>query len=349
MKRNLIIIVLLFIGAIVLILAGNIITIGNKLYELSQVKWVEYGFYLTILAVFVYVVIYPLLRLHATPPFPKLSVDAYIGDDERTIKELKTFSKSLANNMYYLPADERAERKKKLLSDVGQYYNAEDLRGIIQKELDNRYENIKSHINEWAKTVFMLTAVSQNGKIDSAISMVINFRMIADLIRCSGYRPTHRQLFKQYVRILTTALFSYYLSNSLEDFDDIEIPFGSEDDVADSVVDSIDIDEDAVTETGFLSSLSGLKIAGLIPASLLDGALNSLLTLRIGYVTIAYLQEGSEGLSGRNGMKVRRHAMLEAIKAFGPMAKDTTIEGLAFMGNKISELLKKTKEYPQTT
>lgn len=39
--------------------------------------------------------------------------------------------------------------------------------------------------------------------------------------------------------------------------------------------------------------------------------------------------------------------MLEAIKAFGPMAKDTTISGLSFVGSKIDELLKKRKSEPQ--
>ena len=338
MKRNIIIIVLILIGFIVLLLMGNVITIGDKIYELTQIREVEIGFYCVVgLAVF-YLVLWPIVRLHATPEFPKLSVDAYIGDSDKTKKELKGFARSLSNHLGYLPKEEREEHRKEMRRQIDSYYDVAELRGIVQKELDCRFNTVKTHVNEWAKTVFMLTAVSQNGKLDALISMVVNFRMIADLIRCSGYRPSNRQMFKQYVRILVTSLFSYYLSNSLENFD-LSSMGGEE--AADTVITGAEIDGNTVTESDFLASVAGLKFLNLVPASLVDGALNSLLTLRIGYVTLAYLKEGAEGLEGKNGMKVRRRAMLEAIKAFGVMAKDTTVSGLSLIGEKISDLLKK--------
>ena len=331
MKRNLIILILIIIGFTSLILMGNIISIGDKLYELTQIRAVELGFYGVILIAFLWILLWPIIKIHATPEFPKLSVDNYIGDSDKTIKELKSFAKSLSNNLNYLPAEVRTEHKKQLLNKIENFYNADDLRTIIQKELNLRFDKVKSHINEWAKTVFMLTAVSQNGKLDSAISMVVNLRMISDLIECSGYRPSHRQLFNQYVRILATALFSYYLSNTIESY--------AKSAAEGAVLDGID--ENAVMETDFLMSLTGLKLFSQIPGSLVDGALNSLLTLRIGYVTLAYLKEGADGLAGKNGIKVRRRAMLESIKAFGIIAKETTNSGLSYMGEKIDEILNK--------
>lgn len=331
MKRNLIIIILIFISLIILILMGNVISIGNKLYELTQLRSVELGFYAIILFGLFSIVLWPIIKLHSTPQFPKLSVDEYIGDSDKTIKELKSFAKSLSNNLGYLPQEERDKHKLMIRNQVENYYNANDLKLIIQKELDLRFDKVKSHIHEWAKTVFMLTAVSQNGKLDSAISMVVNLRMISDLIECSGYRPSHRQLFNQYVRILATALFSYYLSNTIESY--------AKSAAEGAVLDGID--ENAVMETDFLMSLTGLKLFSQIPGSLVDGALNSLLTLRIGYVTLAYLKEGADGLAGKNGIKVRRRAMLESIKAFGIIAKETTNSGLSYMGEKIDEILNK--------
>ena len=333
MKRNLIILILIIIGFTSLILMGNIISIGDKLYELTQIRAVELGFYGVILIAFLWILLWPIIKIHATPEFPKLSVDNYIGDSDKTIKELKSFAKSLSNNLNYLPAEVRTEHKKQLLNKIENFYNADDLRTIIQKELNLRFDKVKSHINEWAKTVFMLPAVSQNGKLDSAISMVVNLRMISDLIECSGYRPSHRQLFNQYVRILATALFSYYLSNTIESY--------AKSAAEGAVLDGID--ENAVMETDFLMSLTGLKLFSQIPGSLVDGALNSLLTLRIGYVTLAYLKEGADGLAGKNGIKVRRRAMLESIKAFGIIAKETTNSGLSYMGEKIDEILNKTE------
>lgn len=345
MKRNLIIIALILIGFVVLLLMGNVITIGDKLYQLTQNKWVELGFYCLVAFGLFYLLLWPMIRLHATPEFPKLSTDAYVGDTDQTKKELKSFAKSLSKHLGYLPQNEREEHKKELRQRIDNFYDVTELRSIVQTELDQRYDRVKTHINEWAKTVFMLTAISQNGKLDAGISMVVNLRMIADLIRCSGYRPTHPQLFKQYVRILVTSLFSYYLSNSLENFDLTSLD-GEE--AADTVfAGGVEIDGAKVTESEFLASVAGLKFLNMVPASLVDGALNALLTLRIGYVTMAYLKEGAEGLEGRKGMKVRRRAMLEAIKSFGVMAKDTTVSGLSLMGEKITELMKKTVAQPQ--
>lgn len=336
MKRNLIIIVLIFIGILVLMLMGNVITIGDKLYDLTHNRWVELGFYCLVALGLFYLIIWPIVRLHSTPEFPHLSVDAYVGETDQTKRELKRFAVSLSKHLGYLPKEEREAHRKELRQQIDSFYDISELRTIVQKELDLRFDTVKSHINEWAKTVFMLTAVSQNGKLDAAISMVINFRMIFDLIRCSGYRPSHGQLFKQYVRILVTSLFSYYLSNTLEDFDLTTL--GGEE-AADTVITG-----NTVSEPEFLTSVAGLKFLNMVPASLVDGALNSLLTLRIGYVTLSYLKEGTEGLAGRRGMKVRRNAMLQAIKAFGIMAKDTTISGLALIGEKIGDLLKKGQD-----
>ena len=49
MKRNLLIITLLFLGSFVILLLGNIIIIGEKIASLSHVAWAEYAFYVLIL------------------------------------------------------------------------------------------------------------------------------------------------------------------------------------------------------------------------------------------------------------------------------------------------------------
>lgn len=69
MKRNLLIITLLFLGSFVILLLGNIIIIGEKIASLSQVAWAEYAFYTLILVVFYAVVIRPVVRVHRAPGF----------------------------------------------------------------------------------------------------------------------------------------------------------------------------------------------------------------------------------------------------------------------------------------
>ena len=75
MKRNLIIIVSIFIGVFVLMLTSDIITIGEKLAHVTHQPYVEYGFYLLILLVFAYLIILPIYKLHHAPTFPKLTID----------------------------------------------------------------------------------------------------------------------------------------------------------------------------------------------------------------------------------------------------------------------------------
>ena len=98
MKRNLLIITLLFLGSFVILLLGNIIIIGEKIASLSQVAWAEYAFYTLILVVFYAVVIRPVVRVHRAPQIPALSIDG-----EWNIAQLVAFGHKLADNCNYIP------------------------------------------------------------------------------------------------------------------------------------------------------------------------------------------------------------------------------------------------------
>ena len=72
-----------------------------------------------------------------------------------------------------------------------------------------RIIGINRRIIEWAKSVFMITAISQNGKLDTVSVLYMNYKMIEDVIMASGFRPTRQQLFRQYVNILVTSIKTY--------------------------------------------------------------------------------------------------------------------------------------------
>lgn len=293
---------------VVILLAGNVIVIGDKLAAASPVlAWVFYGL---LIAALCWLVVIPTCRILFAKPFPKLSVDDGTQDSPELRAELKSFARSLADNLGDLPAEEAAARRSELLAQLDRFYDLAELRGIIQGELDRRFAKAQEHIHQWAKTVFLVTTVSQVGRIDAITSLVINCRMIADVIRCSGYRPTWGQLGRQYARILATSLFSYYLSDTL---------------------DKVEVDPEML----HLKALSNMPLVGTVTKSLVDGTANTLLSLRIGHVTLAYLREGAQALSGKAGVKVRRRAMLDAVKSFLVLSKDTTIAGLSAMGQKL--------------
>ena len=302
---------------LLILLAGSIITIGDKLAAATPVlSWV---FYALLLAALVALVIVPSCRILLAKPFPRLSVDPAAGDTPELRAELKSFALSLADNLGDLPPEQAAARRSELLAQVESYYDIAELRGIIQGELDRRFDKALSHIQQWAKTVFLVTTVSQTGRVDALTSLVINCRMIADVIRCSGYRPTWGQLGRQYARILATSLFSYYLSDTL---------------------DKVEVDPEML----HLKALSGIPLMGTVTRSLVDGTANTLLSLRIGHVTLAYLREGAGALAGKAGARVRRQAMLDAVKSFLVLSRDTTIEGLRAVGQKLDALLGGTPE-----
>lgn len=109
MKRNLLIITLLFLGSFVILLLGNIIIIGEKIAFLSHVAWAEYAFYALILIVFYAVVIRPVIRVHRAPQIPALSIDG-----EWDTVQLIAFGHKLADNCNYIPKDKTCPELRKL-------------------------------------------------------------------------------------------------------------------------------------------------------------------------------------------------------------------------------------------
>jgi hypothetical protein len=329
MNRNLIIIVGIFIAIIVTLLTGNIIIIGDKIGRLTHV-YVEYSLYAFLFVLSVIYIIRPILKVHNAPEFPVLSIG-----NMSNVNQLKIFAKRLADNCDYIPDKKlRKKHRNELLSNI-RFHSAElePLKVIISKEIALRMEGSKelnvlgidNRIKEWSKTVFMITAMSQNSKFDTIAVLVMNYRLIADIVLASGFRPTKPQLFKLYVKVLTTALVTYCTSQVFTDVDGVA-PFDFGDDISagesiDNVTDAeVDIDvEDVDTDssgvTGIFESLRKIRIPGIVVGSLADGSVNALMTLRIGYVTKLYLTEGANSLSGsHNKRKIKRQALKESIK-----------------------------------
>lgn len=114
MKRTLVTLGVSLALVTVILLAGNVIVIGDKLAAASPVfAWVFYG----LLAVaLLWLVVIPTCRILFAKPFPKLSVDAAAEDTPELRKELKAFARSLADNLGDLPAEEASARRSELLA-----------------------------------------------------------------------------------------------------------------------------------------------------------------------------------------------------------------------------------------
>ncbi len=362
MRRNLIIIVCFFLAILALMVSGNIIIVGEKIANLTHLWWTEWLFYGFLFVVFAYYVLLPIWRIHRTPAFSALAVD-----EEASEAQLKEYGKRLANHCDFIEGkQQRIEHKKnleeKLLHASG---SRTQLLQVVQNELAFRYEGdkekgvlgINGQIKEWAKTVFMISAISQNSRFDTLSVMWLNYKMIESLVLASGFRPNNRQMFKIYRDILTTALITYAMSEALmktsavRPFDFGDLNEGSIDSASDADIDSVadgdaaDINPDDVAFDSQMSDSEGLsvysilrriKIPGVVVSSALDGTVNALMTLRIGYITRTYLQQGEQALTGiRNKRAVKLQAMKESLVTIPAVVAS----GSAVVGKKTSHFI----------
>lgn len=337
MKRNLITFSVAVILLFFIFLLGNIITIGDKLGETSPL--LEWIFYALILGLIANYLLWPVVKLWKAPAFPTLNVDGVCD-----ALQLKSFAKRLINNCDYIADDilrtQHQVSQKATLKGIET--DVSKLKEFIAKEINLRIEGskelnvlgINSRIKEWAKTVFVITAVSQNGKMDSLAVIGINLRLISDIVKASGFRPTKPQLIKLYIKVLTTSLITYISSSVLTDvmdFDPTDVVY----DVPNVASDSIDVDGLDIGNS-LVDKLRKLPLAGVLLESAIEGTINALMTLRIGYVTKSYLMLGPNALSGiKAKRKVKRQAIKDSFKTFPSVIANTG----AMVGNNVVKVL----------
>lgn len=147
--------------------------------------------------------------------------------------------------------------------------------------------------------VFLTTAISQNGSLDGVIVLAAQSKLVYDIARVYNQRPTLRDLMYLYGNVASTA----FVTGELED---------------------IDLSEQVQP---ILSSVAG-SAAGAIPgfqaastlfvSSVMTGAANALLTMRVGIITKQY----SRALAAPQRRLVRRTALVQATGMLGGVVMD---------------------------
>lgn len=143
-----------------------------------------------------------------------------------------------------------------------------------------------------ATVVFVTTAISQSGRLDTFTVLITQFRMIWQIAHLYYQRPTLREIVNLYSNVFATALIAAEL-NEIDISQQVE-----------PVVTS-------VLGASLTSAIPGVNlVAGIVTNSLLSGATNAFLTLRIGVITKRYC--GS--LSRVERSKLRKSASIEAAR-----------------------------------
>ncbi len=289
-----------FILLFILILLSSVLDVGDRLRTIHP--YVEYAFY-GIAAILVYIlIIRPVNIIVFSPTF---SVSTTLDEtDKKNYFLYKRVAKRLLE-FEDLPEEEQVRLKDALNS------NAEDLRLSLNHTFT---KHIKKKMNEVikknAKTVMISTAISQNGRLDFYTVIVVNLKMIKELVVMCGFRPSYKNLAKLTVNVFSTALIAEGLEN---------------------------MDISQVLPQSTMNTLSEVPLVKPVLSSVTQGISNALLTLRIGIVTRKFLFSDAKEITKE---EIRRGALLEAAKLL------PAVIGEAFMilPKKLINLFKKPEK-----
>ncbi|MDD2458958.1 MAG: DUF697 domain-containing protein [Eubacteriales bacterium] len=174
----------------------------------------------------------------------------------------------------------------------------------IQSALQVLDDESLSIIRRQATTVFVTTAVSQNGSLDSLFVFVTAFKLVWQITLLYHQRPSIRDLAKLYTNVFATVL----LTRQIDDLDLIAEQL-----------------EPALT-TLFGGSVSTLVpgasyVVSFVADSIFEGSLNALLMLRIGFIAQQYCHSTTRA----EPRTISRSASVQALKLLGTIVSENSL------------------------
>ena len=187
--------------------------------------------------------------------------------------------------------------------DMASYQNQNlPKRTVVEKCLIELDDQSAAVIQKNASQIFLTTAISQNGALDAIVVFVSLARMIWALAGIYNTRPSLRSMGKLYLQVAGVV----FMARSLEDSSLLEEQM--EPLIASVLGESI------------VSTVPGMvPVSNLIVSSILEGSINALLTLRVGFVCQNYL--GNKELSRSY---VSRRSAAKSIRCIGSIIKENS-------------------------
>lgn len=285
-----------FVLLFIFMLLSSILDVGDRLFGLDP--YAAYGFY-GIVALLVYILILRPMHIIFLSQTFNIQTSLEVGKNKRLIKQS---AKRLLKASYI------AEEDKNLL--LACHHDIQALIEVMSKLYQGSVKKeMMRVIKEHAKTVMVSTAISQNGRLDFFTIVVVNLKMIKELVILSGFRPSLPALAKLSIQVMSTALVAEGLEN---------------------------LDMNDVLPQSTLSSISEIPLIKPILSSTTQGISNALLTLRIGIVTREYLFTSAQGLTKTS---IRKTALLEAAS----LTPGVVADGLTILPKKIMNIFKTSK------
>ena len=301
MKKNKFFWICIGIGAVIvllLMLIGNMISIGDKIAKFNHTLSVI--FYVFSGAIVYFLIVNPILIIIFSPTF---KIPTSLEDSKKARRTYKRVAKNLLKRDDLNKSS--IENLKNGLKDVS----------TLRIELNKVYNNdIKKEINKiiirHAKRVMISTAISQNSKMDMGTMIVVNIKMIKEIVEKCGFRPSYKNLGKLAVNVLGTAL----ITEGIEDLDFNEVF--------------------PTATTGLLNDIPFLRT---LTGSLVQGISNAFLTLRIGVITRKYLFNDSP-------IKSKKQIRIDSFKESSKLIPKVIKSGIHIFPDKIKNIFSKKEK-----
>jgi uncharacterized protein DUF697 len=169
----------------------------------------------------------------------------------------------------------------------------------IEKAIAVLSTEADSVVRKTSSTVFLSTALMQNGRLDALILLFTQIQMVTRVARVYVQRPSPREMIRLYVNVAGTA----FIASGLESLDLGEMVAP----LATSVVPAL---------KGGIPGLSG--ISALLVKCVSNGAANAFLTLRVGEVARRYCE-----LTSRSSPEaIRKSATAAAVQHLGRIVRE---------------------------
>lgn len=291
--------ILIGVGCLIiifLIIISSVLNIGGRLRSVS--KYLEIAFYVLSVLLVYFLIINPIRIIAFAPTF---SIVTTLDKNKR--KNYKVYKKWAKAIVKY---NDLPDKDLDLLEDG--LKTKENLREALNTVLDS---SIKKEINKIiiqnAKTVFISTAISQNGRLDMLTVLSVNLKMIKEIVQRAGFRPSYAKLGKLSLNVLGTSL----IAENLEGLNFTDL-----------------------FPTSTANYLAEIPLVKPLANSLVNGLSNGLLTLRVGIVARRYLFSETKPSKA----EIRRKSIKESVKMLPLLIGEV----IAFFPQKIAKLFKKT-------
>ncbi|MES2732584.1 MAG: DUF697 domain-containing protein [Bacteroidota bacterium] len=172
-----------------------------------------------------------------------------------------------AGKAIYLQKLGRRLAKNRLLAAAELDYS--EVEGL-QRALGLLHVKADEIIQRTAKSVFLTTSISQNGKLDALMVLITNTKMVWNIAQVYYQRPAPRDLIALYANVGTVT----FLAAQIEEIDLTE--------QLEPVIGTV-VQNSALKSVPFIGSVSSAVVD-----SLMEGTINAFLTLRIGVLAKRY-------------------------------------------------------------